>query len=100
MFWALPSGGGKRTTIESMEHRVLLRPCAVLRAASFSVGALENLSLDDQPRETWDELEQETFGWTLAEGLDTEPNLRGFSTRTVWEVVEEIAEISLVEVMG
>lgn len=82
-----------------MEHRVLLRLCAV-RAAGLPVRVLEDLSLGEQRLETWDELEQETFGWTLRERLDAKPNLEGFSTRTVWEVVEEIAETNLVEVMG
>ncbi len=82
-----------------MEHRVFLRPCAV-RAAGFPVRALEDLSLGEHRLVTWDQLEQETFGWTLAEQLDAEPNLEGFSTRTVWEVVEAIAETNLVEVMG
>jgi hypothetical protein len=89
----------KRITIELVGHRVLLKPCAV-RAAGFPVCALEDLSLGEQGLETWDELAQETFGWTLPKRLDAEPNLEGVSTRTVWEVAEEIAETNLVEVMG
>jgi hypothetical protein len=82
-----------------MEHRVLLRLCAV-RAAGFAVRALEELSLDEPHLDTRDELEQETFGWNLGKRLDAEPNLEGLSTRTVWEVVEAIAETNSVEVMG
>jgi hypothetical protein len=82
-----------------MEHRVFFRACAV-RAAGFPVRALEDLPLGEQRLETWDELEQETFGWTRAERLDANPNLERFSTRTVWEVVEAIAETNLAEVMG
>ncbi len=82
-----------------MEHSGLLRPCAV-RAAGFPVRALGGLSLGEERLETWREFEQETFRWTLAERLDAKLNLEGFSTRTVWEVVEAIAETNSVEVMG
>jgi hypothetical protein len=88
-----------RIIIEPMQHRVWLRPCAI-RAAGFPVRALEDVSLGEQRLETWDELEQEAFGWTCAERLDAKRNLEGFSTRTVWEVVEAIVETNSVEVMG
>jgi hypothetical protein len=84
---------------ECMEHRAFLKACAV-RAAGFPFRALEDLSLGEQRLGTWHELEQGTFGWTLAKRLDAEANLEGFSTRAVWEVVEEIAEANLIEVMG
>jgi len=89
----------KRIIIDCREYRVFLRPCAV-QAAGFPVRTLEDLSLGEHRLVAWDELEQETFGWTLAEQLDAEPNPEGFSTRTVWEVVEAIAETNSVEVMG
>jgi hypothetical protein len=82
-----------------MEHKVFIRPCAV-RVAGFSVSTLEDLFLDEQCLETRDEREQEGLGWTFSERQDAEPNLEGFSTRTGWEVVEEIAEANLVRGMG
>jgi hypothetical protein len=97
-FSALPSLCKKRITIESMAHRVLLGPSAVC-GAGFALRALEDLSLGEHRLVTWDELEQETFAWTLAEQLDAEPNLEGCSTPTVWEVVEAIAETNSVEVI-
>jgi hypothetical protein len=81
-----------------MEHRVFSRPC-VARTAGLSVRILEDLSLDEQGLETWDRLEQKRFGWALGERLDGKSNLEGFSTRTGWEVVEEIAEANLVKGM-
>ena len=65
-----------------MEHSLLLGPSAV-RVAGFRVRALEDQSRDEQHLETWDELEQEVFGWTRAERLDTKPDPEGFSTRNV-----------------
>jgi hypothetical protein len=88
-----------RIIIEPMEHRVWLRLC-VVRTADFPVRALENVSLGEQVLETRDELDRKTFGWNLGERLDAEPNLEGFPTRKVSEVMEEIAEVKLVGVMG
>ena len=82
-----------------MEHKVFSRPC-VVRAVGLSVRILEDLSLDEQRLETWDRLEQKRFGWNLSERLDAKPNLERLSTRTGWEVVEEIAEANLVQGMG
>ena len=81
-----------------MEHRVLLGLSAV-RTAAFAVRPLEDLSQDDPHLGTRGELEQETFGWNLGERLDAEPNLEGFLTRKVSEVMEEIAKTKLVKVM-
>jgi hypothetical protein len=80
-----------------MLHRAFLRAC-VVQAAGFPARATEDLSLGEQRLGTLDE--RGTLGWTFAKRLDAEPNLEGFFTRTMWEVVEENTEIAFVEVMG
>ena len=60
----------------------------------------EDVFLDEQCVETWDEFWHETLRWTFTEGLDAEPNQWGLSTRTAWEVAELIAVTSAVEVRG
>ena len=94
-FRRAPSLCKKRVKIGLMAHKILRGP-----GAGFPTRALEELSPEERRLERLEELELETFGWTLPERLEAKPNMQRFATRAVCNVVEETAETGLAEVMG